>query len=61
MRMPIKQQDYKGMGVGGRPGEEAGCNAQKWLWSFLGVPQKAEERANGFSGRRAYTFREIPA
>lgn len=28
MRMPIKQQDYKGMGVGGRPGEEAGCNAQ---------------------------------
>lgn len=28
------------MGVGGRPGEEAGCNAQKWLWSFLGVPQK---------------------
>lgn len=50
------------MGVGGRPGEEAGCNAQNnGFGAFWGVPQKAEERANGFFGTPTYTFREIPA
>ena len=38
--MPIKQQDYKGMGVGGRPGEEAGCNAQNNGFGAFGSAPK---------------------
>lgn len=62
MRMPIKQQDYKGMGVGGRPGEEADCNAQSNdLGAFWECPKGPRSGQMDFSGRRAYTFREIPA
>jgi hypothetical protein len=62
MRMPIKQQDYKGMGVGGRPGEEAGCNAQNnGFGAFWECPKRPRSGQMDFSGRRAYTFREIPA
>ena len=62
MRMPIKQQDYKGMGVGGRPGEEAGCNAQNNGFGAFGeYPKRPRSGQMDFSGRRAYTFREIPA
>ena len=50
------------MGVGGRPGEEADCNAQcNDLGAFWECPKGPRSGRKDFSERRAYTFREIPA
>lgn len=52
-----KTAGLQGNGRGRQTGRGSGLQRSKqWLWSFLGVPQKAEERANGFFGTPSLYF-----